>query len=77
MIPFERALPYDIFMGDVYAPKCPFCGQENVLLSLKPQEVQSVHEGKKKLLVFPCCKNKLTLLDSDSDYLLTDTVVRK
>ncbi|GIP59938.1 hypothetical protein [Paenibacillus woosongensis] len=77
MIPFERALPYDILMGDVYAPKCPFCGRENVLLPLKPREVQSVHEGKKKLLVFPCCKNKLTLLDSDSDYLLTDTVVRR
>jgi len=77
MIPFEKALPYDILMGDVYAPICPFCGQENVLLPMKPHEVQSVHEGKKRLLVFPCCKNKLTVLDSDSDYLLTDTVVRK
>ncbi|MNJ76565.1 hypothetical protein D3C77_738740 [compost metagenome] len=64
-------------MGDVYAPKCPFCGQENVLLSMKPGEVQSVREGKKKLLVFPCCKNKLTVLDSDQDYLLTDTNIRR
>lgn len=77
MIPFEKSLPYDIVMGDVYAPKCPFCGQENVLLPMKPGEVQSVREGKKKLLVFPCCKNKLTVLDSDQDYLLTDTNIRR
>ncbi|MNH84768.1 hypothetical protein D3C87_589500 [compost metagenome] len=77
MIPFEKALPYDIVMGDIYVQECPFCGSEHVLLPMKPHEIQSVREGKKKLLVFPCCHTRLTILDSDSDYLLTNKVVRK
>ncbi|RUT29072.1 hypothetical protein EJP77_15210 [Paenibacillus zeisoli] len=77
MIPFEKALPYDIVMGDIYVQECPFCGSEHVLLPMKPHEILSVREGKKKLLVFPCCHTRLTILDSDSDYLLTNTVVRK
>ena len=76
MIPFHQALPYDITMGDVYASECPFCGKENILLPMKPHEVKSVREGTKKLLVFPCCFHKLTVIDSDDDYLLTDTIVR-
>jgi hypothetical protein len=76
MIPFNQALPYDITMGDVYVNECPFCGKENVLIPMKIQEIVSVREGKKKLLVFPCCYHKLTVVDSDDDYLLTDTVVR-
>lgn len=76
MIPFEKALPYDILMGDVYVQECPFCQKEHILLPLKPRDIVLVHEGKKKLLVFPCCHNKVTLLDSDQDYLLTDTVIR-
>jgi hypothetical protein len=47
-----------------------------VLLPLKPRELKTIHEGKKKLLVFPCCGNKLHVLDCDNDYLLTDKVVR-
>lgn len=77
MIPFEKALPYDLLMGDIYVQECPFCGSEQVLLPMKPHEIQSVREGKKKLLVFPCCHTRLTILDSDSDYLLTNKVVRK
>ncbi|CAM3050725.1 hypothetical protein PASE110613_14290 [Paenibacillus sediminis] len=76
MIPFERSWPYDVIAGDVYVQKCPFCEQENVLLPMKPHELQSVREGKKKLLVFPCCHNKVTVLNSDSDYILTDQVLR-
>ncbi|MBP2002044.1 hypothetical protein J2Z69_003101 [Paenibacillus shirakamiensis] len=75
MIPFERTLPYDIMMGDVYVPSCPFCNAENVLIPMKIHEIQSVKEGKKKLLVFPCCHSRLTLLDSDGDYLLTDQTI--
>lgn len=76
MIPFERAFPYDIVMGDVYVHECPFCQQNHVLLPIKPKEIIMAHEGKKKLLVFPCCGNRVSVLDSDNDYLLTDTVVR-
>jgi hypothetical protein len=77
MIPFNKTLPYDIIMGDVFAQACPFCGRDNVLLAIKPVEVKEAHEGKKKLLVFPCCGNKLTILDSDNDYLLTDKIIRR
>lgn len=76
MIPFERAWPYDVMMKDVVA-SCPFCGSENVLLPLKPREIKEISQGKKKLLVFPCCHGKVTVVDADQDYLLTDTAVRR
>ncbi|MNZ74060.1 hypothetical protein D3C78_924960 [compost metagenome] len=77
MIPFEKAWPYDLLMGDVYVPSCPFCNADNVLIPLKPSELQDIQDGKKKLLVFPCCRNKVTLIDADRDYLLTDRVLRR
>lgn len=76
MIPFSHAWPYDIISGDIYVQSCPFCGRDNVLLPMKPKELISVREGKKKLLIFPCCHNKVTVLDSDADYLLTDSRLR-
>lgn len=72
MIPFENAWPYDTVMGDIYVTGCPFCDAENVLLPLKPSELPLIRDGKKKLMVFPCCHNKITIIDADSDYLLTD-----
>lgn len=77
MIPFNKTLPYDIIMGDVYVQECPFCGKNNVLLPIKPKDIALAHEGKRKLLVFPCCGNKVTVMDSDADYLLTDTRLRR
>ncbi len=77
MIPFENAWPYETVMGDIYVHECPFCGKANVLLPLRPKELKSIREGRKKLLVFPCCHNKITLVDNDSDYLLADRPVRK
>ncbi|MGG1615714.1 hypothetical protein ACIFQM_22335 [Paenibacillus sp. NRS-1782] len=76
MIPFHKTWPYDIVMGDVYVQYCPFCDHENVLLPLKPKELELIHEGMKKLLVFPCCHNRITLVDCDNDYLLSDTTLR-
>jgi hypothetical protein len=77
VIPFEKAWPYDIVMKDVYVPACPFCRQENVLLPLRPRELGDIRSGKKRLLVFPCCRNKVTVVDADQDYLLTDTTLRR
>ncbi len=77
MIPFEKAWPYDIIMGDLYVSSCPFCHADNVLLPVKPAEIQDIQEGMKRLLVFPCCRNKVTIVDADRDYLLTDRVLRK
>ncbi|MFC5447663.1 hypothetical protein [Paenibacillus aestuarii] len=76
MIPFANTLPYEIIMKDVYVAECPFCHSSSVLLPLKISELQSIREGKKKLLVFPCCYNKLTIIDTDRDYLLADSPVR-
>lgn len=77
MIPFDRAWPYDVQMKDVYVPSCPFCGQDNVLLSLTPSEIREIKEGSKRLVIFPCCRNKVTVVDADQDYLLTNTRLRK
>ncbi|GMK47919.1 MULTISPECIES: hypothetical protein [Paenibacillus] len=77
MIPFERTWPYDIVMKDVYVPSCPFCSSENVLIPLRVREIEDIQHGKKKLLVFPCCHNKVTVLDMDQDYMLTDQRLRK
>ncbi|ASS68849.1 MULTISPECIES: hypothetical protein [unclassified Paenibacillus] len=76
MIPFEKALPYDVMMKDVYVT-CPFCGTDHVLLPLKPADLKSVSSGAKRLLVFPCCHSRVTLVDADKDYLLTDTDLRR
>lgn len=76
MIPFSHSWPYDVVQGDIYVQYCPFCNRENVLLPMKPKELQLVREGKKKLLVFPCCHASPKVIDNDSDYLLFDTKVR-
>lgn len=76
MIPFERAWPYDVEMKDLFA-SCPFCKKEHVLLPLKPGDLKDIGNGAKRLLVFPCCHSRVTVLDSDQDYLLLDTPVRQ
>jgi hypothetical protein len=77
LIPFAQTLPYEVIMKDIYVTECPFCLTANVLFPLKMNELQSIHEGKKKLLVFPCCHNKVTIIDTDKDYLLSDMPLRK
>lgn len=47
MIPFSHTWPYDIIYGDLYVQSCPFCSRENVLLPMKPKELQLVRDGKK------------------------------
>ncbi|GGD76773.1 hypothetical protein [Paenibacillus nasutitermitis] len=76
MIPFDRTWPYDLLMKDLYVPSCPFCGADNVLLPMRPKELADVRSGKKRLLVFPCCNGRVTVVDADQDYLLTDTKLR-
>jgi len=77
MIPFENTWPYEVLMNDIYVRECPFCSTENVILPLTKKELVSIREGKKKLLVFPCCHQHLKILDTDSDYLLTDRRLRR
>ena len=77
MIPFRHTLPYDIVMKDVYVPECPFCGRNQVLVPLKPSDIQQLKGGARKIaFVFPCCHTRLQLVDADADYLLADKPVR-
>lgn len=77
MIPFENTWPYERIMGDLYVSECPFCKAENVLLLLKPKELSQIQDGKKRLLVMPCCHDRMTLVDADHDYLLADSPLRR
>lgn len=80
MIPFSHTWPYDIIYGDLYVQNCPFCSKENVLLPLKPKELQLIRDGKKGCWYFPaaaqvrqlsimtpiiCC---LTVLSAEQTY---------
>lgn len=76
MIPFENTWPYEVIMKDYYVNSCPFCNEEQVLLPLKQKDINEIQTGKKKLLIFPCCYSKLTIVDIDQDYMLADTKVR-
>ncbi|MEO3946830.1 hypothetical protein [Gorillibacterium sp. CAU 1737] len=77
MVPFDRTWPYETLGPDVYVLECPFCDSRHVLLPIKKSELKEVQEGKKHLLVFPCCYNRLKLVDADSDYLLADRAIAK
>ncbi|WP_258042486.1 hypothetical protein [Paenibacillus sp. UNC499MF] len=77
MLPFSHTWPYETVLKDIYVDECPFCSQSNVLLPLRTKDLLPIHEGKKKLLVFPCCREKVTLVDTDTDYLLADRPFRK
>ncbi len=76
MIPFQNTLPYEMLGSDLYVLECPFCGERNVLLPLRKGELTDIRDGKKRLLVFPCCKNSLKIVDADADYLLADRKLR-
>jgi hypothetical protein len=76
MIPFECTWPYELIQQDVYLHECPFCGAPNVLLPLKRGHIPEISRGVKRLLVFPCCHNKITLVDADADYLLANEPLR-
>lgn len=76
MIPFANTWPYDVISGDIYVEECPFCHSQRVLLPLKPDELQEIRDGRKHLLVFPCCHGSVRLVDADRDYLLADRKLR-
>lgn len=76
MIPFANTWPYEVIRHDVYVEECPFCGTERVILPIKEGDLQAVRDGKKYLLVFPCCYGSVKVVDADRDYLLTDRKLR-
>jgi hypothetical protein len=77
VIPFANTWPYETIRNDIYVQECPFCGSPNVLLPIKTKDLNGIREGKKKLLVFPCCHHKVTVVDADRDYFLTDQPLRR
>ncbi|MDF2720389.1 MAG: hypothetical protein K0Q59_64 [Paenibacillus sp.] len=77
MIPFENTLPYETIGKDVYLIECPHCGERNVLLPLQTKDLPPIREGRKRLIVFPCCHEKMTAVDADRDYLLGDRPIRR
>lgn len=76
MIPFSHTWPYDVYGNDVVVSECPYCQASNVILPMRKKELKDIREGKKKLLVFPCCKGSLYVVDTDADYLLADRRLR-
>ncbi|TVY09425.1 hypothetical protein [Paenibacillus cremeus] len=77
MIPFENTWPYERIGTDLYVQSCPFCQREHVILPLKPRDMEDLRDGVKKLLVFPCCHSRLTLVGADQDYLLAGRSMRQ
>lgn len=76
MIPFANTWPYETIRQDVYVDVCPFCHAEKVLMPLKVKDLPPIHDGRKRLLVFPCCHASVTIVDVDRDYLLADRKLR-
>jgi hypothetical protein len=76
MIPFANTWPYEVIRQDIYVESCPFCRAEKVILPLKQKDLQTIHEGKKHMLVFPCCHGSVRVVDADRDYLLADRKLR-
>ncbi|RKN65439.1 hypothetical protein [Paenibacillus ginsengarvi] len=77
MIPFENTLPYETIGADVYLNECPYCRASNVLLPIKTTDLASIRDGRKRLIVFPCCRDKITAIDVDRDYFLADRPIRR
>jgi hypothetical protein len=77
MIPFEHTWPYELFGDDVYFHECPACGAGRVLLTLKRRHLLAVAEGERRLLVMPCCGERIRLIGADGDYVLADRPMRR
>ena len=76
MIPFQNTWPYESMKDDIYVSECPFCQAPNVFIPLKKKDLIAIRGGRKKLLVFPCCYQHVTIIDADHDYLLTNCALR-
>lgn len=76
MVPFSNTWPYETIGQDIYVELCPFCKRERILLPLKVKDLLPIQEGRKKLLVFPCCHGSFHVMDVDRDYLLADRRLR-
>lgn len=76
MIPFSNTWPYEKMGKDIYIHTCPYCQKENVLTNMKATDLARAKESIKTILIMPCCHEKMTILEADDDYFLTDTKLR-
>lgn len=77
MIPLSHTWPYDLIGDDVYVQSCPFCEARNILLPFRRKDLEEIQSGVKRMLVLPCCRSRLRIVDADRDYLLTDKPLRQ
>ncbi|MGC4378709.1 hypothetical protein WD019_17570 [Fictibacillus sp. Mic-4] len=77
MSTFEYTWPYEKMMDDIYINECPFCKSGNVLTNMKQEDLELAKEGIKRLLVMPCCREKLVILKADDDYFWTEEKLRE
>ncbi|ERN52220.1 hypothetical protein M3689_19940 [Alkalihalophilus marmarensis] len=77
VIPFQHTLPYERQFEDIYVSSCPFCEEEQVLTHMKPRDYKQAIEGVKTILIMPCCRSKITILEADDDYFWADEPLRK
>ena len=75
-IPFSHTWPYDIHMGDIYVPSCPYCHEENVLTNLSKEALGQAKDGVKARVNMPCCLETIVILEADEDYFWTSKPLR-
>ncbi|GEL07791.1 hypothetical protein [Salisediminibacterium halotolerans] len=75
-IPFSHTWPYDIQIGDIYVPSCPFCGEDQVRTNLSAEGLARAKEGIKANVHMPCCLETITVLEADDDYFWTSKPLR-
>ncbi|WP_257349590.1 hypothetical protein [Pseudalkalibacillus decolorationis] len=76
MSSFRTTWPYERIMKDIYIQQCPYCDGENILTSLKEEDLDNAKEGIKTYLIMPCCHSKMTILKADEDYFWTTEQLR-
>lgn len=77
LIPFENTWPYENVMNDIYMLECPYCHERNILTNMKKKDVERAKEGIKTIVIMPCCRSKMVVLEADEDYFWTDQKLRK
>ncbi|SES38092.1 hypothetical protein [Salipaludibacillus aurantiacus] len=75
-IPFDHTWPYDLQMGDIYLPACPYCGNDNVMTNMSLNALKRAKEGVKARVNMPCCRKTMIVIEADEDYLWTSEKLR-
>lgn len=77
MYKFENTWPYEKVMHDIYFHTCPYCGDEDILISISKDDFKKGTEEIKTHAIMPCCHSKMVILKIDSDYFWSDEKLRR